>query len=75
MDKASSKLSFSQSLKRLEEIVEKLEDPNIDLEEGLKLLEEGVKLHKYCKQKLTEASVKISTILKEDNNSDDGEVN
>lgn len=61
-------LNFTQSLKRLEEIVAKLEDPNLDLEEGLKLLEEGVKLHKLCKAKLTEANAKISTILKEDNN-------
>lgn len=63
----ASNLNFTQSLKRLEEIVAKLEDPNLDLEEGLKLLEEGVKLHKLCKDKLTEANTKISTILKEDN--------
>lgn len=62
----NSDLNFTHSLKRLEEIVEKLEDPDLDLEEGLKLLEEGVKLHKICKEKLTEANKKISTILKED---------
>lgn len=59
-------LSFSKALARLEEIVQKLEDSNLDLEEGLRLLEEGVKLHKYCKDKLTEANKKITTILKED---------
>lgn len=57
--------TFTKALQRLEEIVEKLEDPSIDLEEGLKLLEEGVKLHKYCKSKLTEANAKITTILKD----------
>ena len=67
MDKNTQKLSFSASLKRLEEIVEKLEDPDVDLEDGLKLLEEGVKLHKYCREKLTEANKKIATILKEEN--------
>lgn len=66
MDKNSQKLSFSASLKRLEEIVEKLENPDVDLEDGLKLLEEGVKLHKYCREKLTEANKKIATILKEE---------
>lgn len=60
-------ISFNKALARLEEIVDKLEDPNLDLEEGLKLLEEGVKLHKLCKSKLTEANAKITTILKEDN--------
>lgn len=59
-------ISFTKALARLEEIVEKLEDPNLDLEDGLKLLEEGVRLHKYCKSKLTEANKKISTILKDD---------
>lgn len=67
MSKTQNELSFQKALARLEEIVEKLEDPNLDLEEGLKLLEEGVKLHKLCKTKLTEANAKITTILKEDN--------
>lgn len=66
MVKKSDNLSFSNALKRLEEIVSMLEDSNIDLEEGLKLLEEGVKLHKICKNKLTQANIKISTILKDD---------
>jgi len=64
MKKAQS-INFTQALKRLEEIVEKLESPNLDLEEGLTLLEEGVKLHKLCREKLTQANAKISTILKE----------
>jgi len=67
MKKNIEEISFSKALLRLEEIVAKLEQPDLDLDEGLKLLEEGVKLHKSCKQKLTEASVKISTILKDDN--------
>ena len=58
-------ITFTKALLRLDEIVEKLEDPSLDLEDGLKLLEEGVKLHKLCKNKLTEASTKISSILKD----------
>lgn len=64
---AKDALNFTQAIKRLEEIVEKLEAPDLDLEEGLKLLEEGVVLHKLCKEKLTEANKKITTILKEEN--------
>lgn len=64
---AKDTLNFTQAIKRLEEIVEKLEAPDLDLEEGLKLLEEGVMLHKLCKEKLTEANKKITTILKEEN--------
>ncbi len=66
MTKDSKDLNFTQALKRLEEIVEKLEDPDLDLEVGLKLLEEGVSLHKLCKTKLTQANEKITTILKDD---------
>ncbi|MEX2028399.1 MAG: exodeoxyribonuclease VII small subunit [Candidatus Curtissbacteria bacterium] len=64
--KVSEDINFTQALQRLEEIVQKLEEPDLDLEEGLKLLEEGVKLHKLCKSKLTQASDKISQVLKED---------
>ncbi|OGD95340.1 exodeoxyribonuclease VII small subunit [Candidatus Curtissbacteria bacterium RIFCSPLOWO2_01_FULL_37_9] len=67
MIKKINKLNFSSALNRLEQIVAKLEDPNLDLEEGLKLLEEGVKLHNYCKSKLTDANKKIATILKVNN--------
>ena len=65
MANKGSDVNFSKALSRLEEIVEKLEDPNIDLEAGLNLLEEGVKLHKLCTEKLTEANIKITKILKD----------
>ena len=74
MTKVQKTANFTQALARLEEIVEKLESPNLDLEEGLKLLEEGVALHKLCKNKLTAANAKITDILK-DGNTKDGEVN
>ena len=74
MTKLQKSLNFTQALTRLEEIVGKLESPDLDLEEGLKLLEEGVALHKLCKNKLTAANTKISDILK-DGDIKDGEVN
>lgn len=64
MSKDQKKINFTQALRRLEEIVEALENPNLELEEGLKLLEEGVNLHRLCKNKLTEANAKISNILR-----------
>lgn len=67
MVKQKHDLNFTQALHRLEEIVNRLEDPNLDLEEGLTLLEEGVKLHSLCKTKLTDANKKISTILGDEN--------
>ena len=74
MSKLQKTLTFTQALTRLEEIVERLEGPNLDLEDGLKLLEEGVALHKLCKNKLTAANVKITDVLK-DGDIKDREVN
>jgi exodeoxyribonuclease VII small subunit len=58
--------NFNECLKRLEEIAEKLEQPDIDIEEALVLLEEGMKLHKECNQKLAQYQTKIKDILKEE---------
>lgn len=56
-------LSFAQSLKRLEEIVTKLESQDLDLEEGVELLAEGIALHKKCQEKLLGAKAKIDNLL------------
>lgn len=63
----NTKFSFNKSLERLEEITRKLEEPNLDIEEALKLLQEGVSLHKACKEKLTKYDSKIKEILREEN--------
>jgi len=64
MAKAEDTINFSKAIARLDEIVSQLEDPNLDLEKGLSLLEEGVRLHKICKTTLKEANEKITKILK-----------
>ncbi|MDQ3099554.1 MAG: exodeoxyribonuclease VII small subunit [bacterium] len=61
----SNTVSFSQSLTRLEEIIALLENPQIDLEDGIKLLEEGVQLHKACMVQLNDAQSKITHLLRE----------
>lgn len=55
--------TFSQKLKRLEDIVSQLEKPDLELEDGLTLLEEGVKLHQECQHMLTQTQAKITTLL------------
>ncbi|MFI5253646.1 MAG: exodeoxyribonuclease VII small subunit [Bacteroidota bacterium] len=57
--------SFEESLKRLEEIVEKLEGGSVPLEEALNLYEEGVKISKECISKLTQAEIRLKTIMKD----------
>lgn len=59
-----SKESFEKALKRLEEIVNKLESGDLPLDESLKIFEEGVKLSRFCAKKLDEAERKVEVLLK-----------
>lgn len=59
-------LKFEQALARLEEIVRQLEQGEARLDDALLLFEEGVKLARYCNQKLDEAEAKIEIMLEGD---------
>ena len=48
-------MTFEKSMKRLEEITEKLEQRELPLEEAIALYQEGLELLKSCNQKLAEA--------------------
>lgn len=61
------KQSFDDSLKLLEEIVEKMETQELPLEEALKLYKEGAKLSAFCKEKLTSVEGEILIIKNEQN--------
>jgi exodeoxyribonuclease VII small subunit len=56
--------SFEKAMKRLEEIVHKLEEGELSLEESLKIFEEGVNLSKFLTQKLTAAETKVQRLIK-----------
>jgi exodeoxyribonuclease VII small subunit len=58
---------FEDALNKLEKIVSKLEEGDIPLEESLKLFEEGIRLSRFCNQKLDEAERKVEILLKEKN--------
>ena len=60
---AGKKLTFEQSMSRLEEIVGKLEQGECGLDESLKLFEEGAKLAASCNQMLDQAQQKVDLLL------------
>ncbi len=66
--KKAEQNSFEYSYKRLEEILEKLEnqDEENSLEDILNYYQEGLKLLKICRQKLSEAELKIEKINTEE---------
>ena len=55
---------FETSLKRLEEIVKKLENGELSLDSALELFEEGIKLSRFCHTKLDEAERRVEILLK-----------
>lgn len=56
------KMSFEQSMIRLEEIVGLLEHGDAPLEQAMALFEEGAKLLRECTKQLDEAEQKVSVL-------------
>jgi len=55
---------FERSLARLEEVVRRLESPQLSLDEAMKLFEEGVGLSRECQKQLEEAEGRVEILLK-----------
>lgn len=53
------KQTYEESMKTLEDIVAKLENGDVPLDESLKLFEEGTKLAAFCSKALDMAEQKI----------------
>jgi len=66
---AKEKKNFEKSLNELEEIVEKLEQGEMSLDESIKVFQKGVELSKELSKMLDEIEKKI-TILVENENGD-----
>lgn len=54
---------FEKSFQQLETIVRRLESEELPLDESLQLFEEGIRLSRFCNQKLEEVEKKIELIL------------
>jgi len=55
---------FETALKRLEEIVKKLESGDLTLDASLELFEEGIQLSRLCHLKLGQAERRVEILLK-----------
>ena len=58
------KPDFEKSLLRLEEVVRRLESPQLSLDDAMKLFEEGVQLSRECQKRLEEAEGRVEILLK-----------
>lgn len=60
-----AKETYESTLAKLEKIVDKLEDDNIDLDQALSSFEQGIKLSKQCVKTLDEAKKRVEILIKE----------
>lgn len=56
--------SFKDSMNRLDEIVNKLESKDLELEEAIKLFEEGLNLVNNCDKQLNDFEGKVDSLIK-----------
>ena len=61
-----AKKTFEQSLAQLEKIVAELENGDLPLEKAIKKFEEGIRLSKFCGQKLNETEKRINLLMQND---------
>ena len=55
-------VNFESAMARLEDIVHKMENDDIPLEDIVKLYEESIELHTYCKRILEDTQNKIQLL-------------
>lgn len=63
--KDDTQLSFEQAMEKLEQIVTRLENGDVPLEQAIELFQEGMKLSQLCGQKLEVVERKIETLMEE----------
>lgn len=59
-----AEIKFEDALKKLEKIVDDLENGDLSLDEALKKYQEGIELSRACSSKLDSAKKKIDVLVK-----------
>lgn len=62
----SNTQSFEEMMKELEDIVQKLDNENVSLEESLNLYQRGMKLSATCDETLKDAEKKVNELISDD---------
>jgi len=62
-DKKKKDDRFEDQLAKLEEIVDRLEDESVGLEEALGLFENGMELARHCRARLEEVELRVTQLL------------
>lgn len=59
-------MKFEEMLRKLEKLVEELEDEEVSLDDSLKKYEEGIRLLKLCRNKLDSMKKRVEILLKKE---------
>jgi len=59
----SKKNNFEESMKKLEEIINTLEQGDVELEKSLDYFTEGIQMIKSCKKELVKAEEKVKILI------------
>jgi exodeoxyribonuclease VII small subunit len=57
--------TYETKVEQLKKIIEKIEDGNTNLDESIRLYEQGAALVKQCEEILNEAEVKITSLSRD----------
>jgi exodeoxyribonuclease VII small subunit len=66
LNRKSRQPDFEKSLQELEQLVERLENGDLPLEESLRTFERGVALTRECQTALQSAQARVEVLLKRD---------
>jgi exodeoxyribonuclease VII small subunit len=66
--------SFEVAMAELEELVTKMEQGDLPLDDSLKLFEEGVALTRYCQETLKQAEQKVKMLMADGSDADFAEL-
>ena len=62
------------AMKQLEQIVQDLETGDMPLEKAIKKFEEGIKVSKYCSEKLDESEKRITLLMRDSDGKNTSEI-
>lgn len=68
---AENTLSFEEAMNKLEQIVDRLEEGDVPLEEAIAFYKEGMELSKLCHDKLKSVEEQLTQIITEDGKTED----
>ncbi|KYG30950.1 exodeoxyribonuclease VII small subunit [Alkalihalobacillus trypoxylicola] len=66
VEKLKEELSFEDAMSQLEEVVERLEQGDVPLDEAIAMFQKGMELSKNCHLKLEQVEKKMDKILHPD---------